>query len=112
MEKIQANLAAQEQLRDQLDLLRDVCRCPACGAVQARGSRFCSACGTPIPAPAPKPDPEEGPAEYCTGCGAKRLGDNRFCIICGKAFDEADAPAAEEYPAAEEEPAPADESEV
>ena len=85
-----------EALTAQRDAIRDVRRCPSCGAVVSKEARFCSACGKRLPEDAPVPE-EPGPAnvEYCPDCGAQRNGSDRFCAVCGKSFEPAaDAPEA------------------
>lgn len=46
--------------------------CPACGALNGPGSRFCSSCGAPL-APA-----------RCPACGSAVPPASRFCGSCGK----------------------------
>jgi len=86
-----------EALTAQRDAIRDVRRCPACGAVMAREARFCSACGKRMPEDAPKTeDKGPGDAEYCPDCGAQRKPGEKFCTVCGKSFEPAEAPDPEE----------------
>ncbi len=102
-ERIRRTRERIEELSAQRDAIRDVRRCPGCGAVMPRDARFCSACGKRMPEDAPKVD-AEGPAdaEYCSDCGAQRVGGERFCGVCGKSFDPPrfDAAPAGEGPAA------------
>ena len=92
-----------EELNAQRDAIRDVRRCPACGAVMTKEARFCSSCGKRLPEEAPKA--EEVPAgEFCPDCGAQRVGDEKFCSVCGKSFDPLEAAGPAE--ASEAEPAP------
>lgn len=50
--------------------------CPACGASNAPGVRFCSECGSRLEA--------EGPAKrICPSCGAEVEAGVRFCGECG-----------------------------
>jgi class 3 adenylate cyclase/predicted ATPase len=44
--------------------------CPSCGAENAPGKRFCTACGTPL-------------ALACPSCGAALAGGEKFCGECG-----------------------------
>ncbi len=98
--RIQHVRARIDELTAQRDAIRDVRRCPGCGAVMSRDARFCSACGRRMPEDAPRPE-DNGPAdqEYCPDCGAQRGADERFCSVCGKSFEPAedapDAPPAE-----------------
>jgi len=101
-ERIQKTLARIEELSAQRDAIRDVRRCPGCGAVMTKEARFCSSCGRRLPEDAPAPAAEDvGSAEYCPDCGAQRTGEERFCAVCGKSFVDKDA-------APEPEPAPAE----
>lgn len=113
---IETSYARIAELKEELDVLNGVRRCPECGAVLPRAARFCMTCGAAQPEDAPKEEPkaeeapaeepkaEEAPAEepektFCPNCGAAREGDEDVCTVCGKPF----APPAEE-PAPEEEP--------
>ena len=96
-ERIQRTLKRIDELNAQRDALRDVRRCPACGASMPREARFCSACGERMPEDAPKADPDD--AECCPDCGAKRAPGEKYCSVCGKPFD---APAEETAIDAEE----------
>ncbi len=51
--------------------------CPSCHASVPSGTKFCSECGTKIPAAAARP--------FCGGCGAKLQPGVKFCNECGKA---------------------------
>jgi len=50
--------------------------CPKCGASAAADARFCSKCGTLLPAPEPE-------ARFCPRCGARLSSDVLFCTKCG-----------------------------
>ena len=91
-----------DELTAQRDAIRDVRRCPGCGAVMPRDARFCSACGRRMPEDAPRTE-DNGPAdqEYCPDCGAQRNADEKFCSVCGKSFE----PAADAEPVEPVEPA-------
>ena len=96
-ERIQRTRERIDELTAQRDAIRDVRRCPACGAVMAREARFCSACGKRMPEDAPKTeDKGPGDAEYCPDCGAQRKPGEKFCTVCGKSFEPAEAPDPEE----------------
>ena len=41
--------AEQKSVREQLDALRNVRRCPNCGETQAASAAFCASCGTKMP---------------------------------------------------------------
>ena len=104
-----------DELTAQRDAIRDIRRCPGCGAVMTKDARFCSSCGRKLPEDAPAAEPMDK-AEYCPDCGAERVGDERYCAVCGKSFAEeaGEAPAAEaaeapEVPLNVEEPEATDE---
>ena len=80
-----------ESLERQKMLLRNQNRCPSCGAVMAKGARFCSSCGRRMPEPTPEtePAPTAGDVTYCPECGAMRKGDDAFCAVCGHSYDGA-----------------------
>lgn len=105
-ERIQRTRQRIDELTAQRDAIRDVRRCPGCGAVMSKEARFCSACGRRMPEEAPRTE-DNGPAdaEYCPDCGAQRAEGERFCTVCGKSFEPADAPVTQQSPeAAEVEP--------
>src|SRR5712691_10079795 len=60
--------------------------CPACGAENREGRKFCAACGKPLSA-------------ACPACGAANEPGERFCGECGSPLEPGQAPAA--APAAE-----------
>ena len=100
--RIQHVRARIDELTAQRDAIRDVRRCPGCGAVMPRDARFCSACGRRMPEDAPRTE-DNGPAdqEYCPDCGAQRNAGEKFCSVCGKSFE----PAADAEPVEPVEPA-------
>ena len=97
------------ELRDRLDalerqklLLRNQNRCPSCGAVMAKGARFCSNCGSRMPEPAPEPEPApDADAVYCPECGAMCKDEDEFCGVCGRNLREAPGDEAVNAPAEE-----------
>ena len=81
----------------------DYSRCENCGAVLARGSAFCSKCGTPVNRKVFEP--------VCPSCGKSLKSGTKFCIYCGTPINSdaeavpADEPrtrAADEYTSAPE----------
>ncbi len=50
--------------------------CPKCGASAVADAKFCSKCGTPLPAPEPE-------ARFCSRCGAGLSLSALFCSKCG-----------------------------
>ena len=114
---LEALCAKVDDLRDRLEalerqklLLRNQNRCPSCGAVMAKGARFCSNCGSRMPEPAPEPEPAPNAnAIYCPECGAMCKDEDEFCGVCGRNLREepeeaapVNAPAAEADSAAED----------
>ena len=114
---LEALCAKMDDLRDRLEalerqklLLRNQNRCPSCGAVMAKGARFCSNCGSRMPEPAPEPEPAPNAnAIYCPECGAMCKDEDEFCGVCGRNLREepeeaapVNAPAAEADSAAED----------
>jgi len=103
--RIQRGRARIDELVAQRDAIRDVRRCPSCGAVMPREARYCSSCGKRMPEDDPKitlDDPAD--CDYCPDCGAQRSPSERFCTVCGRPF-EAAAPAGDTSA-----PGPADET--
>lgn len=112
-ERIQRTRERIDELSAQRDAIRDVRRCPGCGAVMARDARFCSACGRRMPEDAPKSaenDPTD--AEYCPDCGAQRSEGEKFCTVCGKSFEPVDTPEAAPVEPAEAAPIDVEEPET
>jgi predicted RNA-binding Zn-ribbon protein involved in translation (DUF1610 family) len=54
----------------------DALHCTQCGEANARGSKFCRACGTPLQTEL-----------TCSNCGTPRKPRDQFCRICGTSFD-------------------------
>lgn len=114
VERVRVTLATIDALNRQKDCARSQTRCPACGAAQAEGTRFCSNCGRRMPERAPEIDEsvaDEG-CEYCPECGAMRCGPSDYCAVCGRAFNESKPAVFAERPLpaadAPEEPDPSD----
>ena len=118
-EKEKRILALQRQIDElaaQRDDLKDVRRCPACGAVQPRNARFCAACGKRLPEDAPAVEAAPAQNRYCPTCGAMIDKDARACDVCGRSFEAEIAPVPEPVdadvpPINVEEPDAADEME-
>lgn len=62
--------------------------CPACGAGNIFGAKFCQACGRMLSAPVvASPSPVAPTATLaCPACGAPNLPGAKFCQGCGKAI--------------------------
>ena len=56
--------------------------CPACGAINPKGSKFCRECGGKLELPA-----VEKPM-FCSACGAANPPGTKFCSTCGNRLDE------------------------
>ena len=54
--------------------------CPACGAANPKGTKFCQECGIRQPVTATK--------RFCTDCGTEIAEGNRFCGACGVKVSE------------------------
>ncbi len=66
--------------------------CPACGADQPTGKKFCRNCGTALTAaPAPPPVPSE-PGIACPACAKPSPAGARFCRNCGTVLAAAAPP--------------------
>ena len=74
----------------------DFSRCENCGAPLAKGSSFCSKCGTPVNRKVFEP--------ICPSCGKALKSGTKFCIYCGTPINADAAP----EPAAERRTSPAD----
>ena len=70
-----------QTLNGRIDELRDIVRCPQCAKSQAKGSSFCAACGSKIPASDVRPQVEEH--LICPQCFAKIDSESAFCTACG-----------------------------
>ncbi len=75
---LRESLAAKQHELEELD---GTTTCPGCGKTISRDVRFCSFCGTPLPAPAPAAP--EAVGRTCAVCGAPLAADAAFCASCG-----------------------------
>lgn len=69
-----------ENYRRQIQDIKGVQRCPACGGEVSKGSAFCNLCGAAIPAV--EVLKMEGEIQ-CRNCGAILKQGLRFCTSCG-----------------------------
>jgi rRNA maturation endonuclease Nob1 len=75
-------LAQIEQLRREIQVIKGVRRCPACGAEMSNEAVFCPSCGAKS-APV-SVSGEAAPAQkQCPGCGTVLAADAAFCPNCG-----------------------------
>lgn len=71
-----------EQIRTDLQLLKQIKVCPGCGNENPSDARFCCKCSAALPELAPRVEPQpEG--QFCTQCGAPVLENAQFCTKCG-----------------------------
>ncbi len=74
--KCQARLSAGAKFCSQCGTnLPALSVCPSCGATVASDSKFCANCGMKVPSGTP-----------CPSCGAQALPQAKFCAQCGKAL--------------------------
>ncbi len=57
--------------------------CPACGAANAPGTKFCCSCGAKLETPPPA-EPEQ---KTCPGCGTTVAPGVKFCPECGNRME-------------------------
>lgn len=70
-----------EALTRQLDDVRDIRRCPQCGATNPKAAPVCEACGTALTVEAARSDRPR--ARWCPHCGAALEGEATRCVVCG-----------------------------
>lgn len=78
---------AEDKIRgykNQIQDIRGIQHCEACGAEVPKGAAFCSACGAVMPKPQ---SPEE--SIKCKYCGAETEKGARFCASCGQPLEVA-----------------------
>lgn len=80
-----------EQLKEQIDAINGMQKCPRCGANVPEGGMFCNSCGAKMP---PKASVEHAVAGTvrCTNCGAQLPNGQRFCVYCGTEIVEPTQP--------------------
>ena len=71
------NISENEELQEQLIILRGQQKCPSCGTILSKDALFCASCGSKI---VPKGMKE------CPQCGKMMKEDSAFCTQCGFAF--------------------------
>lgn len=77
--------AKQEEIvltKADLQRLKNVVSCPACGCENPATAKFCAQCSAPLPELPQRPQPEvqEG---TCPSCGAALAPGAKFCTKCG-----------------------------
>ena len=70
-----------QEIKNEKELAKQVSNdeveCSNCGAMNAKGARFCSGCGGKLP--------ELSSKRFCTSCGAEVAEGMKFCSGCGAA---------------------------
>ncbi len=77
--QIKAKQAEIELTRADLQRVKNVLVCPACGCENAATAKFCAQCSAPLPE-LPQREPQEG---VCPNCGAAVAPGTKFCTKCG-----------------------------
>ena len=82
--------------------------CSNCGAALKPRAKFCSKCGTAVPAsepvsvplsePVPAPEPAPSPASFCKNCGTPLKPGAKFCPNCGTTTDGTQKPPVSDPP--------------
>ncbi len=86
--ELKANLEAKNR---EIEQLEGTVPCPGCGKAVPIGSKFCSSCGTAVPAPAPAPAAPSAVQPICPFCGQALTADSMFCASCGNKLPTAAA---------------------
>ncbi len=77
-----------EQYQREINQIKGLAICPACGAGVPAQAAFCNSCGARMPQqPAPAPVVQQAGFRICPACGAQVSADNRFCSNCGMNMD-------------------------
>lgn len=73
--------------RADLQRLKNVVSCPACGCENPATAKFCAQCSTPLPELPQRPEAEvqEG---VCPSCGAALAPGAKFCTKCGAKLEQ------------------------
>ena len=72
------------ELKERLNIVRNINICPNCGAEVSRSSRFCDSCGTQMNRTVLQ--------SVCPKCGATVSGGWNFCDSCGAPLAQPEAP--------------------
>ena len=79
-----------ESIRLDLQRIRQLKVCPACGAENPSDASFCSKCSAALPELPPRP--VEPGTRFCASCGAKIAETAQFCTKCGAKQPPLEAP--------------------
>ena len=71
-----------DRYRAQIQKIKGVERCPACGADLSDGAVFCTACGTKLIEPPPA-EAAERDRKSCPNCGSEIADNASYCGSCG-----------------------------
>jgi uncharacterized small protein (DUF1192 family) len=77
-----AQAASEQTVQDAAPAVKGTC-CPACGAANSPGTKFCQECGGKLEIFAPV----EPKIRACPGCGAQVPTTSKFCGECGHRFE-------------------------
>lgn len=80
-----------ESIRVELQRIKQVKVCPACGAENPSDASFCTKCAAQLPELPPKP--AEPGVRFCVNCGGKVPETAQFCTKCGTKMPPLEAPA-------------------
>ncbi len=83
MQDISAGREAIQSYKAQINKIRNIVICDACGIELPYDSLFCRKCGQKIVKPEIADEAAEK-ARFCLSCGAALLDDALFCLKCGK----------------------------
>ncbi len=86
-DKIQMAVEIENQIKEkqtEIDEMKGIIRCVACGERIPNDSTFCPYCGMR------QPEPQVKVVRYCSECGTKLEIDERFCHHCGAKVPEDD----------------------
>ena len=83
MQDIAAVREAIQSYKAQINKIRNIVTCDACGIELPYDSLFCRKCGQKIVKPEIAEETTEK-AKFCLNCGAALLDDALFCLKCGK----------------------------
>lgn len=84
LKAVEDNKEELAKLKQNLQDVRNVNICAACGAEVSRDSKFCGKCGAPVDRSILDPTVE---VRTCPDCGAPLEEDSVFCANCGKKLD-------------------------
>lgn len=80
---VNESLKKIDDLKEELQALRAVARCPKCGAEVPSSSMFCNACGAAMPNAAQSANAQPAESVKCSNCGTFVNKNMKFCTSCG-----------------------------